>query len=181
MPIVESGEEKNYNVEIVQTKPYTVEINSSKPRSTAVISDIRTGVVEIRDPGIAGPPGLPGAAGEPGTPGSSLITGNGAPTSGVGNNGDLYLDVISGNYYGPKASGLWPTSPIISISQTKRYVHNQPVTASTWNITHSLGGRPSVTIVDSAGTTVIGEVVYNSDTSITVLFSAPFSGQAYLT
>jgi len=35
--------------------------------------------------------------------------------------------------------------------------------------------------VDSAGTVVFGEVVYNSNTSITVLFSSPFSGYAYLT
>jgi len=38
-----------------------------------------------------------------------------------------------------------------------------------------------VTVVDSAATVVIGDVTYNSDTSVTVSFAAPFSGYAYLT
>ena len=64
---------------------------------------------------------------------------------------------------------------------TKRYVHTQAIVSSTWNITHALGGRPQVTIVDSAGTVVYGEIQYLSNTEIRVLFSAAFSGYAYLT
>ncbi len=64
---------------------------------------------------------------------------------------------------------------------TRRHVHNQGVAASVWTITHSLGGRPSIMVVDSAGTVVIGEVQYDSDTQIKVLFTVPFSGYAYLT
>ena len=48
-------------------------------------------------------------------------------------------------------------------------------------ITHALGGKPQVTIVDSADTLVFGEVQYNSNTVVTVTFSAAFSGKAYLT
>ena len=64
---------------------------------------------------------------------------------------------------------------------TNRHIHTQASASATWTITHALGGRPSVTIVDSASTVVIGDVVYNSDTSITINFSAAFSGFAYLT
>lgn len=64
---------------------------------------------------------------------------------------------------------------------TRRQVHTQNTPATTWTITHTLGGRPSITIVDTAGTVVIGEVLYNSDSQITVSFSAAFSGFAYLT
>ena len=71
------------------------------------------------------------------------------------------------------------TSP--SSANTRRYVFNQESASTTWVITHSLGGKPSVTIVDSADTHVFGEVQYNSNTQITVLFSAAFSGKAYLT
>jgi len=66
-------------------------------------------------------------------------------------------------------------------SNTRRYVHIQEQASSTWTIAHTLGGRPSVTVVDSAGTVVYGEVQYLSDTQVSVLFSAGFSGYAYLT
>lgn len=52
--------------------------------------------------------------------------------------------------------------------------------ASTWNITHSLGYYPAVTVVDSAGTVVEGTTSYPSITSVTLTFSSPFSGYAYL-
>ena len=64
---------------------------------------------------------------------------------------------------------------------TRRYIHTQQIASDEWVINHTLGGHPSVTIVDSANTYVIGEVQYDSTTQITLLFSAPFSGYAYLT
>lgn len=64
---------------------------------------------------------------------------------------------------------------------TRRHVHTQSSPSTTWNITHSLGGKPSVTIVDSAETVVVGEVTYISNSQITVSFTAAFSGFAYLT
>ena len=66
-------------------------------------------------------------------------------------------------------------------SETRRHIFEQGQAAATWVITHALGGKPSVTIVDSADTHVFGEVTYNSNSQITVIFSAAFSGKAYLT
>lgn len=63
----------------------------------------------------------------------------------------------------------------------QRYEHTQGQASTTWVVTHALGGKPSVTIVDSADTHVFGEVTYNSNSQITVTFSAAFSGKAYLT
>lgn len=68
-----------------------------------------------------------------------------------------------------------------SSSATRRHIHTQGSSSSTWVITHSLGGFPSVTVVDSANTQVIGEVQYDSNTQVTVSFTAAFSGFAYLT
>ena len=64
---------------------------------------------------------------------------------------------------------------------TRRHVHSQSAASTDWVITHTLGGRPSIMVVDSAGTVVIGEVQYDSNTQITVSFTVPFSGYAYLT
>lgn len=68
-----------------------------------------------------------------------------------------------------------------SSTATRRYIHTQASASAEWVITHSLGGYPSVTIVDSSKTHVIGEVQYDSTTQITVSFTAAFSGYAYLT
>jgi len=64
---------------------------------------------------------------------------------------------------------------------TRRHVHTQASPSSTWVINHTLGGKPSVTVVDSADTMVVGEVTYNSNSQVTVEFTAAFSGYAYLT
>ncbi len=88
-----------------------------------------------------------------------------------------------GAFYGPKANGEWPLSPFYTPEAlgSARYIHTQAVASTTWNVVHELGGRPSVMVVDTAGTVVIGQVSYNSNTSITISFSAPFAGYAYLT
>ena len=61
----------------------------------------------------------------------------------------------------------------------KNYVHNQVTVSSTWVVAHNLNKFPSVTVVDSAGTTVVGEITHNSINQATITFSAPFSGKAY--
>ena len=64
---------------------------------------------------------------------------------------------------------------------TRRHVHVQSVPSTVWVIIHSLGGKPSVMVTDTADTVVIGEVKYDSNTQITVEFTTAFSGYAYLT
>lgn len=60
------------------------------------------------------------------------------------------------------------------------YVHNQMTSSKEWVITHNLGHFPSVSVVDSAGTVVVGEVNYIDQNTIIVSFSGAFSGKAYL-
>lgn len=61
-----------------------------------------------------------------------------------------------------------------------RYTHEQMAASTTWVVSHNLNRKPQVTVVDSAGTEVIGDVAYNDDNTVTLSFSAPFSGKAYL-
>ena len=100
--------------------------------------------------------------------------------------GDYYIDKDTGDFYGPKTEFGWPDTPFFTalVEAThfnKRYIHTQSISSNEWTINHSLHGKPSVTIVDSAGTAVFGEVQYISDTQVTVSFTVPFSGFAYLT
>ena len=59
------------------------------------------------------------------------------------------------------------------------YTHVQQTPSTVWEVTHGLGKHPSVTVVDSGGTVVIGEVDYTSADSVRLTFSAQFSGTAY--
>lgn len=45
--------------------------------------------------------------------GDSLLHGTGAPGSGLGSDGDVYLRLDTGDFYGPKASGAWG-SPVLA-------------------------------------------------------------------
>lgn len=67
-----------------------------------------------------------------------------------------------------------------SITEDKSYVHHQNISSTTWNITHFLGKRPSVTVVDSSDRVVYGNINYIDDDSLTLSFSSAFSGKAYL-
>jgi hypothetical protein len=60
------------------------------------------------------------------------------------------------------------------------YIHNQPNSSAQWTITHNLNKYPSVTVVDTANTEVVGDVQYVSANQLLLIFSFPFSGKAYL-
>lgn len=60
------------------------------------------------------------------------------------------------------------------------YEHNQTSASNSWTITHNLGKYASVTVVDSGYNKIEGEVIYDSVNSLTVNFTASFSGRAYL-
>ena len=100
----------------------------------------------------------------------------------VPNNVNVYQDtpnVVTVDQDAPNLVVVRSNSVFLPL--TNRLEFNQQTASATWVITHALGGKPQVTIVDSADTHVFGEVQYNSNTQITVLFSAAFSGKAYLT
>lgn len=69
-------------------------------------------------------------------------------------------------------------SAYYGIDQT--YTHTQAVASAEWTISHNLNKRPSVTVVDSAGTVVVGDVQYIDDNTVTITFIGAFSGAAYL-
>tara|TARA_R100000234_G_C4867374_1_gene121808 strand:+ start:171 stop:470 length:300 start_codon:yes stop_codon:yes gene_type:complete len=56
----------------------------------------------------------------------------------------------------------------------------QASTATTWTLKHNLNGKPSVTLTDLIGNKVEGNIVYDSDSQITVTFTNSTAGYAYL-
>lgn len=68
----------------------------------------------------------------------------------------------------------------INIASDKTFVFNQLAPSDTWLITHGLNKFPSVSVVDSGGTVVIGTVDYINENSVTVTFNGSFSGKAFM-
>lgn len=60
------------------------------------------------------------------------------------------------------------------------YIYHQTTASNMWVIEHELDRFPSVTVIDSAGTKVTGDVKYMSNRLIILTFAAAFSGTAYL-
>lgn len=60
------------------------------------------------------------------------------------------------------------------------YMHTQGVASATWVILHNLNKYPSITVVDSGGTEVIGAYTYDSINQVTLAFNGSFSGSAFL-
>ena len=73
-----------------------------------------------------------------------------------------------------------PPGPATPGGGDKAYTHPQGTASDVWVITHNLGKRPSVTVQDSAFDAVDGDVFYNDANTLTITFSAAFSGVAYL-
>lgn len=65
-------------------------------------------------------------------------------------------------------------------SASNTFTFKQSVASDTWNVTHNLGKYPSVSVVDSGGNLVDGEVKYVTNNRISITFTSPFSGKAYL-
>ena len=68
----------------------------------------------------------------------------------------------------------------LSDGSDKSYVFVQGVPATTWTIQHDLQKFPSITVIDTADTVVIGQYTYINNNNVTLTFSAGFAGKAYL-
>lgn len=69
---------------------------------------------------------------------------------------------------------------VSAIGSDRSFTFTQAVASAVWEIDHNMGKYPSVSVCDSAGTVVFGSVTYIDNNRLTITFSAPFSGKAYL-
>jgi hypothetical protein len=128
--------------------------------------------------GTRGTQGVQGTVGA-GTQGVQGTTGTG--TQGVaGPQGPQGEPGISGsdiNTTDDLTEGL--TNKYFTVSRVS-YEHMQGSASNSWTITHNLGFKPNVTVIDSAGNIVEGEIAYTNTNSLTVSFQSAFSGTAYI-
>ena len=88
-----------------------------------------------------------------------------------------------------KASMSCPTTPsnVCTVLDLEKiliadstYTQCFEIASAQWTVTHNLGKFPSVTVVDSANTVVVGNVDYSSSNSLVITFNAAFSGCVFL-
>lgn len=61
----------------------------------------------------------------------------------------------------------------------KTYLHDQMVAASTWTINHNLAKYPCITVVDSGGSQIEGDVNFTDPNQAIIIFTAAFAGRAF--
>ncbi|NDB57903.1 hypothetical protein EB001_05610 [bacterium] len=81
-----------------------------------------------------------------------------------------------------KVANVGPTGPTGPAGVSGgNYTHIQSAPSTTWTVVHNLGYHPGgVSVIDSAGTKVYGDVTHTSVNQLVINFSAGFSGKAYL-
>ena len=68
----------------------------------------------------------------------------------------------------------------VIIDEDKTYTFVQSTSSKVWIINHNLNKYPSVVVVDSGENVVVGDIQYNDLNTLTINFTAEFSGFAYL-
>lgn len=123
-----------------------------------------------------------GSSGPQGPRGSQVLSGVGDPSSAIGLNGDQYINTDTGYLFGPKTASGWGTGVPLGNNDPNDLgqVYTQVSPSTVWNIAHTLGFTPNITIVDALGNVVEPALEYLSATQIRATFSVPSVGKAYI-
>lgn len=73
----------------------------------SVIANIKGSTGATGSTGAPGSTGATGSTGAAGADGKTVLNGSGAPGSGLGVDGDFYIDTTADDIYGPKTAGAW--------------------------------------------------------------------------
>lgn len=67
-----------------------------------------------------------------------------------------------------------------ALARADTFVYEQGIASASWEITHNLDKRPSVTVVDSAGSVITPAVTYIDNNTCLVEINGATTGYAYL-
>ena len=65
------------------------------------------------------------------------------------------------------------------VTNDKFFVYEQAMASDTWEVTHGLNKKPSITVVDSADNVVTGAYEYIDENKVILRFNSAFVGKAY--
>ena len=93
------------------------------------------------------------------------------------------VDYIEQVYNKPSLNGTTIvgdlTNEDLNIVNDKHYEFRQLTPSDRWEVEHNLDKYPAVSIVDSAGTAVVGEIEYINPNKVILLFQGAFTGKAF--
>lgn len=72
------------------------------------------------------------------------------------------------------------TTSEIGIISDRTFIYTQSTASTIWRIPHNLNKYPAVTVKDSNGNIVIGELDYTDTNNVKITFSTAIGGTAYL-
>lgn len=100
------------------------------------------------------------------------------------------LEILSsgpatGISYDNSVSGLIATTSQQALDELSHikatyHEHDQQVPSNEWVINHNLGKLPSVSIIDTSNTLVMGSVLFLNLNQVKISFTGSFAGTAYL-
>lgn len=79
----------------------------------------------------------------------------------------------------PESPAYIKNKPDVSSGNDRHYVYTQISPSRIWDVNHNLNKHPSVTITDSSGSLVMGEVTYLDANRLMLTFTSAFSGTCY--
>lgn len=125
---------------------------------------------------------LTGESGPQGPRGSQLLSGNTNPSINIGLIGDQYINTDTGYLFGPKTESGWGAGVPLGTNDPNDLgqVYYLTTPSTTWNIEHTLAFIPNIVIVDLDNHVIEADVTYTGDNSISVQFSHPVVGVAFL-
>jgi hypothetical protein len=94
-PVASDGVDGNFYINTTTHFMFGPKANHAWPAGTSLI-------------GPQGPQGIQGVQGVQGIPGNTVLYGAGAPASGVGVDGNFYINTSTNFIYGPKTADAWP-------------------------------------------------------------------------
>jgi hypothetical protein len=107
-----------------------------------------TGATGAQGPtGATGPTGPTGAAG---ADGKTVRSGSGAPSSGLGVDGDFYIDTTADAIYGPKAAGAWGSATSLIGPQGEQGPAGTGIGSVLYDSTLAAAGAISITSISQS-------------------------------
>jgi len=119
------------------------------------------------------------AKGASGPKGNSFLQGHDSPSNSLGNNGDSYLNTDTSFIY-KKIDGSWQNPQALLSVGLFSYTYEKQSSALIWNITHNLGFKPNIIVMDYGSNQVECDIEYVNENSVKLTFSETISGYAYL-
>lgn len=117
--------------------------------------------------------------------GYSFLSGNGIPAQNLGNDGDTYVNNSNGDTY-KKIDGIWVAEGNLPVAISAiSFSYEKQTPASEWNITHNLGFKPAVSVMDYGTNNVECDIEHINENQLKLNFMQAgipvlISGYAYL-